>query len=102
MAAVEADARASCDVLHELACASAPTGNENGLPALLSGDRTCTKQPRYPMTQYYYEHEARQMLGQLGKEGQLSQAYNRRKLPAAALACCLASSQLLPRPWPSF
>jgi len=42
------------------------------------------------MTQYFYEHEVRQKLGQLRKEGQLSQAYNRRKLPAAA-------SCLLPR-----
>ena len=36
------------------------------------------------MNQYFYEHQAREKLGQLRTEGQLSQAYNRSKLPAAA------------------
>jgi hypothetical protein len=36
------------------------------------------------MNQYFYEHQAREKLGQLRKEGQLSQALNRSKLPAAA------------------
>jgi hypothetical protein len=36
------------------------------------------------MNQYFYEHAAREKLGQLRKEGQLSQAFNRTRLPSKA------------------
>ena len=38
------------------------------------------------MNQYFYEHQVREKLAQLRKEGQISQAYSRNKLPRAAVS----------------